>query len=129
MPNRCNIVRFQSPRTGRWFAGGTVGHRAALGLTLAGMLAVVVPPVVEASSPGASVKAGACTSCAARRQSFQRARQAILQEGNGPGALATGNARPNLTTDTAPHITLPTVTDVNPADAPQRPAGHKAAPE
>lgn len=127
MPNPRAIFRSPSPRTGRRTAGGMAGQRAALGLALASMLSVVMPLSVTASSPGVGVEAMPCTSCTARRQAFQRARQANLQEGCGPGDLAISGTGPCPLRDTTPPIGLPSPPNKNSADALQRPAGHNTA--
>lgn len=129
MPNRRNIFRFPSPWTDPQSTGETTGHRSAPKLALAGILAVVIPPVVAASPPGAGIEAGACASCTARHQAFQRARQANLQEGCAPADLVIRHAGPCLPTDTQLHKVLPPMTDGDLADAPQRPGHDKVGPE
>jgi len=126
-PKPRNNFRFMSASTGRWTAGTTAGHRVLLRLALAGTMATVMPHAVGASPPVASVETGGCTSCTARRQAFQRARQANLQAVCGQGDLTILGAEPCLPADTALHITLPPLPDGSPADAPQSPAGDKKA--
>jgi hypothetical protein len=126
IPNARNVLCFPAPRHTRARAAS---QRAALALALAGLLAIVFPPAAAASPTGASFKAAACSDCSARRQAFQRARQANLRRACEAGSVAIRDAAPCPPADAA-RITLPPLPEGDPADAPQRPEEQdKADPE